>query len=1153
MADQSKYQVAMINTVSRLRDKFKYLEWAQRASVDMLILTEARFNKDDKIPNEIKLYSSGPDARVEVYDMTGSANPSCRFANPRHVCMKLDNGWLIDAWYVPPGDQRSEDMTHTEELARGLAARRKKTVQIGDFNANHTWAGGKLNDARGKVAARHAAEAGYVSLNNVQGPSFKRSLGTGTPDWALATKDVADRIEFTMEQAEMYSDHMVFRLAINLTGERTEVRAGRIKPALFLKEVKRLENRDPTKWLETREKATAVSRTNKRTSKGERSDQEKYLVKEIRKLTQRINEKDMREQDLRQTRKLLWTLLDKEARKRREQHEVQRARNKSRQARKPTTVTCVGREGETHTGANAAQLILAHHFPEGQRETLVLPTCTGPDFAITEEEVDEAIRTGKDRSAPGQDNISYGLLKQWHGTCKYYFENLYNCWYASGSFPRELRTSNIVLINKSETLDPRPEDVRPIGLLDTIGKTYERILDMRLMHHVETRGLLQESQYGYRNDKSTQDAIMKVTHERLENKIARRHEVVIQLDMAKAFSRLKHSAIMEALQRLQVTPNIVRAVGEYLTDRRTKLTIGNETVEVPMYAGVVQGSVLGPHLFILTINQVLDVIEKLAKDMKKVRVVTCAFADDLLLIVSSKKGIKTAIKRANKIVSAAQEALKRLGLELSIEKTRVMVTQEEKDWKTARIMGQQIEISDSIEFLGVRMNRRGTAKDQMSKVKSVTGKAMDTLRNMRGLGHERRLEVARTIVYPKLTYGAGSWYSKNDRVQNEELQKIYYETAKLVAGMPENGGLNAATALSKLMPLQHQTRIDSEAWKARYSGKFEGITVEKRVPVKNSLHPAQRRGHQPEGRILTDEDTQQLTGWVKFYTDGSRRTEEKTVLVGAAVIREEDNNRETVQIKLPSHTTVFQAEAHGVKVALEWAMERKDSRVAILTDSMAVLTALSNKKPKLPSIHECQQLIRNMENHGATIQLWHVKAHSGIQLNEAVDGLAKQAAKEGDPETMDITTKTLRNLLVNRAWEDTTREYESRGVNSTIKKYIPTLDHSIRKKIQVNRDTVWIYNEYTRLFGEKRQLAKCDCGRDLSPEHLLHDCHYQQPANLEAAKQVNLPTKALHGSWQGLVAHNRFHDFIAARAPQVNKEIRRMLMAQGLLSSTQDK
>ena len=240
------------------------------------------------------------------------------------------------------------------------------------------------------------------------------------------------------------------------------------------------------------------------------------------------------------------------------------------------------------------------------------------DITLTEAEVCSVLRTINENKATRPDKIPAVLLKNSATNISPSLCDLFNKSLSSGLLPKEWKLSNICPIPKKS---PHHEvsNYRPISLLSLVSKVFERCIYNRLADHFS--GQLYKLQYGFQKDKSTTSQLLNVLHN-IHKFLEKRCEVdTIYLDFAKAFNKVSHEHLLVKLHNFGIGGNLLRWFGDYLSGRYQRVTVMGITSEpLPALSGVHQGSILGPLLFLVYVNN-------LPKSTSNNTIVTM-FADD---------------------------------------------------------------------------------------------------------------------------------------------------------------------------------------------------------------------------------------------------------------------------------------------------------------------------------------------------------------------------------------------------------------------------------------------------------------------------------------------------------------------------------------------
>ena len=338
------------------------------------------------------------------------------------------------------------------------------------------------------------------------------------------------------------------------------------------------------------------------------------------------------------------------------------------------------------------------------------------------DEIESQIKHIKNHKASGPNSIPTTIFKKFGKNISVPLTELINLSFNQGQFPAVLKIASVTpTFKKGDKLDVN--NYRPIPLISNISKVTEKLIHKRLNSFLEHNNIFYSFRFGFRDNHSTTHALIKMTDQIKEACNRGLYACGIYLDLKKAFDTVNHKILLSKLNHYGIRSIANDWFKSFLANRTqyTNINGSNSNPEKVMY-GVPQGSVLGPLLFIIFIND-LNVSIKSSK--------VHHFADDtnLLLINKSLKQIKKLVNhdlvqwlRSNKI-------------SLSTSKTEILLFRPKGKTITKhlnfRISGERIKTSTIVKHLGVLLHEHLNWQPHIDSLVTKLSKAVSLLSKIR--------------------------------------------------------------------------------------------------------------------------------------------------------------------------------------------------------------------------------------------------------------------------------------------------------------------------------------------------------------------------------------------------------------------------------------
>ena len=240
---------------------------------------------------------------------------------------------------------------------------------------------------------------------------------------------------------------------------------------------------------------------------------------------------------------------------------------------------------------------------------------------FSEDDITRHIKKLNPNKSHGHDNLSIKIIQMFGQSISKPLFIIYSNCIRQSYFPKTWKMGNVIPVYKKNEKNLM-KNYRPISLLPICGKLFEKLIFDNLYNYVFSNNFISDKQSGYRRGDSTVKQLISITHE-IHKAFDSKNEIrAVFLDISKAFDTVWHEGLIHKLKRIGIEGEMIGILNSFLSDRKQRVTIdGKNSDWAEVQAGVPQGSLLGPLLFLIYINDIVEVVNS------EIRI----FADDTFI------------------------------------------------------------------------------------------------------------------------------------------------------------------------------------------------------------------------------------------------------------------------------------------------------------------------------------------------------------------------------------------------------------------------------------------------------------------------------------------------------------------------------------------
>ncbi|MBW0482641.1 hypothetical protein O181_022356 [Austropuccinia psidii MF-1] len=682
-----------------------------------------------------------------------------------------------------------------------------------------------------------------------------------------------------------------------------------------------------------------------------------------------------------------------------------------------------------------------HDIPSQQ------PPRLPPEFPpITEDEILGTISTLPNKKAPGPDGIPNELIKTAETLLTPHLTHLFNACLKQGRFPTQWKGSNTAIIRKAAKDDyTNPNAYRPIALLNTLGKLFEKIINTRLNHWAHISKTIHPGHVGGRPSRSINDALVTLTswihHKWREGKIV----MGMFLDVRSAYPSVQKKRLIHTLEQKQCPPYLRYIIDSFLSDRTTRLKIDQFTsqdFQIPN--GLPQGSPLSVTLYLLYNSSLLLPTPPSLNENN----ISIAYINDVVHLLATNTFQQGQAKIEETMARSKRWAV-RHGAVFDEKKTNLMIfTKKKQTIKEITIAGTTYVLQKEVKWLGITLTPTLTPTRHIQIVKAKARTTLNQLgriiRPTFGLcQREARILVA-AVLTTRILHGSIIWYTEKNRKTVERLlTAVFFQATRLCTGMMKQtpspflklyGGIKdltkqhiklthnyihskltapiddayqtlvwreiTSTPSTHLSPLNNL--LERNTLLEQHSTRAETLSPFPIPPWSTKLTNVINLGLTKEmakEKVLEQMKTELSEHSLVFFTDGSLIPGKGG---GAAAILVNTQRSTSTYVGKNSNTTSFETELMALHLLQDLLLEHIKNlgpppAIAIFSDSQAALKSTILPKKNSPGQMITSKIFNDLKRWSQLfpVRLYWCPGHLDIHENEMADKLAKTAANTG--------------------------------------------------------------------------------------------------------------------------------------------------------------
>lgn len=959
---------------------------------------------------------------------------------------------MIISVYIPPSIGNSQLKPSLLNLIDLIDKSNVTTILAGDFNSHHpTWNNLNKSCPRGEMLAQILENTNLIVMNDGNPTTIRSPNSTQSAiDLTIVSSNIAPKIEWSVLDEEICGEHRVILFELIDQAKKYKynlIQINKKKAIEYLNQIKPEEIENPeqlsTFFIENINKAKFKPSNTKRPKH--------WWNTEIKKLYEDKNEKLKKYFDnltlenfllFQKARTIMKAAIRKE--KRKSYRELTDSLTPDMNLKQLWTTVKMISGGfpkknniKLLNDKKLATSFMDLNFPTKINDINFTPSNPIVTNRITLKEIQSIIKTKKETSAPGPDNISYYFLKQINLNLIIKITDMCNSVASSKVIPKSWLEIKTIAILKPDKDENNSNSYRPICLLPVFLKTINISYKKQLVTFLKLNELIPQLSFGFKQKTSAINCVNMLITKINEARNEKEYSICTFLDLSKAFDSVNIEKLLHILKQKKIPDEIIDWCYYYLRERTVKITMNDGTIiERTTNKGLPQGCPLSPILFNIYTSSIHEIVTE---------GVLIQFADDFALFIKH-INLSTAINNMNNDLNLVYTALHNLELTVNPSKSAAICFNNNiPDNLPIKINNSPVEIKYFHKYLGMWIDKKLNFKKHITETTNKAKKKINILKMLsrkKGGTHPTTLgNINKAIVRSQLDYGITIYSAacktdlqKIEKVQNLSLRTafrylqstpnhiLYAETGELpfkyraqylaMKEILKNLYYNNSpitTNLNELITSDEMPKFTSYLLKIASINNYHILQCNlnqnpiNTPPLNNIIIISKitsiNKNNTPkeiQKSIVLQLINEKYQQHYQIFTDGSKTSDG----VGYGIY--DHQTKSSFSYRLNQNFTIMNAELVGIIEAIEYAISMNEFKIVIFTDSQSSCSMLNNNRQKDNYLINHLYTILHLNNIQEVIIQW-IPGHIDIVGNDRADRAAKLGINRLEIENYRLT------------------------------------------------------------------------------------------------------------------------------------------------------